>query len=200
MEDRDKQIAALELFNEKAKKLLQQNFIKELTDAKTGILLSFDKKDDASLETVVTRRGPSQETIDAFVLTFRFFIQNNESTSLSNIANIYENSITDLFTKNLFITARNVINEFLDSPSKLGLSQNGVAPTNREIMKTFVYGELAHSDEEKSKKYKEWMSVSRLAPVFDAAFVFILAEFINVIYYIAILNQYAIENLQNRDA
>jgi hypothetical protein len=38
----------------------------------------------------IQRTGPHDESVDAFLLTFRFFIQDNESSSFRNMAQLYE--------------------------------------------------------------------------------------------------------------
>ena len=78
-------VAALDLFNEKARKLEGLSFTRILASQKTGVTLSWKEGDPVTIE----RSGPDDEAIDAFVLTLRFFIQDNESTSLRNLANLY---------------------------------------------------------------------------------------------------------------
>jgi hypothetical protein len=54
-------------FTEKADKLVNSTFSKEMT-GKTGIYLSWEEN-----KQIVVNIGPNGEFIDAFVLTFRFF-------------------------------------------------------------------------------------------------------------------------------
>ena len=184
------------MFNEKADKLLSLSFVKELTHPKTGILLSGAKNEKGSLDLTVARKGPSRESIDAFVLTFRFFIQDNENSSFKNIASVYEKLDNDEFSKSGFIAARKYINDFLDSPNGLNISHNGRRLTNRDILETFVYGGLAHANEEKQKIYKEWMEFPPAAALFEAAFVLILGKILNAINYISIINEDVIKELK----
>lgn len=192
-----KQIGALELFNEKASKLFSLNFVKEVTYPKTGVLISGAKNEKGSLDWTVTRKGPSQDSIDAFVLTFRFFIQDNEKSSFKNIASIYEELDNDQFSKNGFNAARKYINDFLDSLCAFNVTHNGKHITNREIMETFVYGGLAHANEKKQIIFKEWMEFPPSAALFEAAFVFILVRVLNAIDYISVINESVIKGLKN---
>jgi hypothetical protein len=86
----EKHIEALELFNEKADKLLDSAFVGALVSGKTEATISGRRQENGSFEITPVLRGPSPEAVDAFVLTFRFFIQDNETTSLRSIATIYE--------------------------------------------------------------------------------------------------------------
>lgn len=83
-------IKSLSLFNEKASKLSRLSFTKEIFKCSTGVTIKINRKNDGFYELTQERRGPFEEAIDAFVLTIRFFIQDNESVSLRNIAKIYE--------------------------------------------------------------------------------------------------------------
>ena len=98
------------LFNEKAEKLLKLSFTKDIFNKDSGVHFSW-KRDEALK---VKRTGPGDEAIYAFVLTFRFFIQDNEKISFRNIARIYTNLDIENNLKREFDSARNFINEYLD--------------------------------------------------------------------------------------
>ena len=76
-------IRALKLFNEKADKLFNSEFIKKLCSKKCGFTLFFKKGISGTL------RGPNETSIEAFATTFRFFIQDNEPSSIRNLSKIY---------------------------------------------------------------------------------------------------------------
>jgi hypothetical protein len=82
----EKHIEALQLFNEKADKLLNSAFVRALASGKTEATISGHRQDNGSFEISSELRGPPPEAVEAFVLTFRFFVQDNETTSLRNIA------------------------------------------------------------------------------------------------------------------
>ncbi len=75
----------IRLFNEKAEKLKRCSFTSTVFNQKTGVHISAKKGEPVRIE----RNGPNEEAIDAFVLTFRFFIQNNEKISFRNLAELY---------------------------------------------------------------------------------------------------------------
>ena len=69
-------VTILELFNEKADKLLRSHFLKS---ALTELRISYSMETTPNGEVYKTEyHGPDSEATDAFVLTFRYFIQNNE--------------------------------------------------------------------------------------------------------------------------
>jgi hypothetical protein len=59
---------SLKLFNEKADKLMSLGFTKKIFGEKSGF--TFSAKKDGPV--VFQRYGPESESIDAFVLTYRF--------------------------------------------------------------------------------------------------------------------------------
>jgi hypothetical protein len=69
-------IDALKLFNEKAVKLGGSDFLKK---AVSGQMIRLKQSLKFPIE--VVGDGPNQESIDAFVLTFRFFIQDKHPQS-----------------------------------------------------------------------------------------------------------------------
>lgn len=74
------------LFNEKADKLEDLSFTKELENS--GVTISGKLGQPVQAQ----RHGPDDESIDAFVLTMRFFVQDNEITSFRNMADLYAHS------------------------------------------------------------------------------------------------------------
>ena len=191
-----KQITALQLFNEKAEKLRQSSFMKALSAGNSAVTVRSTWKDDGTSEVKSERRGPSLEAIDAFALTFRFFIQDNERSSFRNIAAVYDAATIAQELKGRFKSGRDYVKKFLDSPNCLGISHNDVRPTNREVMDVFMYGGLAHANPEKYKRFKEWMAFPPTAHRFELCFTLIMANVVYVIMYIAGVNREAIKELE----
>lgn len=168
-------VEALSLFNQKVEKLESLSFISkavEGTNASISWRESFDGYGDLSTE----RIGPTTESIDAFILTFRFFIQKNEICSLQNLSKLY-----DIFLKNNelridFEKARSAINKFLDSGPQLDINFNGESLTYRKIMDIIIFGDLSHANKEKKEKFKQWMN-SPLSSFIENALVSTLVIF-----------------------
>jgi len=192
MEDPHDEIASLKLFNEKAFKLQQSTFLQSIIADPPGLKLSGEKKRDGSFSMSAEALGPTQDSTEAFVLTFRFFIQDNEVTSLHNMARLYERSSLPQELRDRFHSARAAINDLLDRPNLINISHNGETPTNRSVLNVFVYGGLAHANPEAYRLYKDWMSFPPAAVFFRTCFTSLLSYLLEAIVFIAKLNEEAI--------
>jgi hypothetical protein len=122
------EIKALRLFLEKEDRLWEYSYAQTVVNEPSGLTISFDQDQGPSS----VRRGPAGESIDAYILTLRYFMQNNESISIKNMSN----HINSLLAKGLITEAqasrweevRNALNQFLDSPTFISL--NGEQLTN----------------------------------------------------------------------
>ena len=194
-----KDLDAMILFNEKVDKLNNNSFTKKITSENFGIRIS-TKKDET---TVIEKILPTDEEIESFVLTIRFFCQDNESSGeSSSIGKLADNTYSKLpdnrEEKIEFISARNKLNEYLDSPDKsLKMSYNGKVLTPRKIFDTILYGELAHSNKAKRVKYKEWMSHPIFGPILEAEFVLILSKILSCVLFIQTINESLINDYDN---
>lgn len=163
------------LFTNKAKKLLNSSFVKSYQD-NSGVDFSWKHGD----KPLINQRGPAQEKIDAFVLTFRFFIQKNEPISFFSMAEAFELDFVSDDLKKEFFDAKNHLNSYLDANTMFKIGEH---ITRRELLYVFIYGELSHSDKEKREKYSDWMSNEFLAAFMKNEFTSILFEVLNVISY-----------------
>lgn len=197
MSEVEDQMVALRLFNEKVNELLELSFVKAVTDPNAGFSLSGKRQEDGSFKMESTVRGPTVEAVKAFVLTFRFFIQDNETISLRNIASLYDSNNIDPQQRAYFQSARNEVNKMLDAPNFLNLNYNGVTPTNRQVMDIFVYGGLAHANPEKYKTYKDWMSFPPAAVILQSCFNKILGHILQALAYIQQVNETTLQQLTN---
>jgi hypothetical protein len=187
----ENQIATLKFFNQKAERLFATRYV-QFQQERRKLSVNLSQKRGEALK--VTKDLPDQDAIDAFLLTFRFFNQNNEPTSLDNMEKLYETLKIDEKTKNEFKELRQALNNSLDTPDPIFVI-NGVSPTFREIMDVFIYGGLAHSNKEKRKKYEQWQS-SPLFALFEQEFCYTLFGFLSAIKHATIINQQAIDELE----
>jgi len=146
-------VNSLKLFNEKAEKLERLSFIETISKYSSGFSIKINKREDGLYDLIQERRGPLEEAIDAFVLTIRFFIQDNEATSFRNLARLYECAPVDKEIKNDFINVRRQLNEYLDSNSGMAITVNEETLNHRKILDIVIYGGLSHADPE--KKWEE---------------------------------------------
>ena len=134
---------ALLLFNEKAERLERSGFVKHLDETP----LTFSVTPGGADATVSTT-APGEDPLDAFVLTFRFFLQDNEPSSFHRLAEIYETLPIPEALRKKFRNGRANLNAFLDSPVSMGIviKGNTIGPTRRERLDIFLYGHLSHAD------------------------------------------------------
>ena len=140
------------LFSEKAEKLLNSSVRHFLEQGKVPFRLSARIGEPLQIET----NSPPDESLEAFVLTLRFFIQDNEATSIRNMSKlIAELPISDMIKERVQEGRKN-FNSGLGRPCEIMV--DGVHLTNGEIFDTFIYGHLAHANERKRRLYGSWAS------------------------------------------
>lgn len=183
-------IKALQLFNEKADKLEGLSFTKGL--AASGVTISVKLGEPIQAQ----RHGPDDESIDAFVLTMRFFVQDNETTSFRNMAGLYAEMPVDQELIDKFNDARTKTNATLDKPSPIKL--NNAELTYRAIYEVFLWGGLAHANPKKKAVYDTWVPNPILFPLLQNEFVYALGILLNMIFFTRALNKAALGQLQNK--
>jgi hypothetical protein len=130
--DKSGALRTLQLFNDKADKLESLDFVRAVRADKFGYTIT--GKPDGSF--TVERHGPSDEAVDAFVLTYRFFVQDNEPTSFRRMAALYESLPVDTPWKQGAQDTRQQLNSFLDGPSHFVVANHQI--TRRELHDTFL--------------------------------------------------------------
>ena len=189
-------IKTLELFNEKAEKLARLSFIETIFKYNSGVSIKISKREDGLYDLIQERRGPLEEAIDAFVLTIRFFIQNNEPISFRGIAEIYDIAPIEKKLKEEFISLRNQIKAYLDSNSEFVMAINEETLNHRKILDIVIYGGLSHANIEKKKKY-DFLMKSPLKAMIENDFVCSLTILFKAIKSICDLNKIVIEILES---
>jgi hypothetical protein len=131
----------LEIFLEGADELSGSRFADQVRNGiRVGMLLVPE-----GIETRVA--GPEHEATKAFLLTLRAFGQDNDQTSLRNIAARVRALAVSQSSKDRFLTSRENFNAFLDSPLNVLVPDND-ADTKRKVFEAFLYGIYAHKAEE----------------------------------------------------
>ena len=184
-------IARLKLFNIKAKRLLDSRFMKYILEKKR---ISFGVHVERGKKVETSRTLPDQDAVDAFVLTFRYFIQNNEKCSFGNLAKTYSKPFIPIEMRKEYSEARKRLNEYLDSPASLKFGDEPLS--RRRVLDVFVYGGLAHAKPKKKEVFDKWMEHSIVRGFFEAEFVSILFFALRIIQYVAGLNARVIEVLK----
>ena len=185
------------LFNEKAEKLQDLNFTKYMFQQKSGVIFSGERVSEDSNKFVLKEKviGPKAESIDAFVLTFRFFYQNNEISSINNLAKAYTNLNISNTLKNDFHRARIKLNKYLDDPTQIKIVYNERTLIRREILDIFVYGGLAHANKKKKAVYDSWKGMVGFWGIVQNQFHVILVTFFKYVNYFKNLNYRVIKEI-----
>ena len=188
--EKEEIIESLRLFNEKHDKLMSLGFVKKIFEEKIGFTMSVKK--DAPVD--FQRHGPEGESIDAFVLTYRFFIQDNEMISFRNMSKIYDEMGITQDKKKAFEGIRETINTFLNSNSMLIIKDKKY--TNREIQDIFIYGGLSHANETKKRIFDSWKKDQLIFEILENEFVGVLVNILNAIQAIARLNLNVLKEIE----
>lgn len=192
-------ISILENFNHKANKIKNFSFKEKYINPGNSVAISGQKNgDDFTID--IEEIKVEDEAVEAIVLTLRFFIQNNEKTSLMNMSKLYKESsylhnLSDEFEK-----LRSRINNILS------LSVQPQPPTHsfenplkiQDIQDVFMYGSLAHSNKKKSLIYSSWMSNPITKVSYTHYFQKLVHEYIDVTNRIASLNNSLIQIFRNQ--
>lgn len=187
--DLNSAIKTLQLFNEKADKLEGLSFTKSL--GHSGLTISGKLGQSVQSQ----RYGPSDESIDAFVLTMRFFVQNNEDTSFKKMADLYAELPVDAQLVQKFNDAHAKTNADLDKLTPIKL--NNVELTYRAVFEVFLWGGLAHANSKKKAVYDSWAKNPILFPLLQNEFVYALGILLNMIFFTRAVNTATLKQLQS---
>jgi hypothetical protein len=192
--------ATLRLFNEKVERLQATRFAKKYADTVPEVFaewrsLSTSKGEGLSFEItgeVVSRLSKhDQDDIDAFVLTYRMFIQQNDRVSLASLGKVYARDWMPEEPRESFQHAMSVVDEYLDSPIALVVYDQTIS--RRQLVDTVLYGGLAHSDVKKEAVYRSWME-SGAAGFFWVDFVVTMKDMTKYLAFYRELNEAVLAN------
>ena len=185
----DGQIRILERFNEKVDRLRQGGFAEE--SAGGGAILEWRKGEGWDSIHV----GAASKTVEATVLTLRFFLVSNEDTSLRKMAELYPKLNIEPRLSRRFCKIRDQVNSYLDSPSNLAISDDGPM-THDEIFKVFINGDLAHANDAKAEAIYRSISQTPMFPAFEADFTQTVQLFMSALNEMQRLNCEALDQLR----
>lgn len=175
----------LKVFVEKARKLNSLSLTKSVKES-GGVGLHYYW--EAGKENILIElRGPDDEAIDAFVLTLRLFLQDNERISFHSMAlKILDDPDLSANLKVFFSKARALLNQYLDEHTEPLLNIDTGAPlTRRHIMDVFLYGGLAHTNKDKKLEFDRWKSIPFFFPFTQNEFNCILLSVFGIIDHVS---------------
>lgn len=165
-------IESFELLIEKTEKLKSYNFIKNPK------LSSFEWSDNDGNETLMIN-GHSDESIEAFILTYRFFFDKKEHCSFFWLFNnvLDDPGLSDNW-KNEFCFFRQNLNKYLNSYPDFKVTNSFYQSpmTNKDILDLFLYCDLSHATwvPDNRKKFNKLMSTKISKGFFKTQFIVIL--------------------------
>jgi len=180
----DDDLESMRLFNEKVNVLRESSFAREMFTKPTGLTIGYREG--------VTRtevRGPDQDAINAAVLTLRFFIQDNERTSLRNMADTFGRYRERSDRVDAFLSGRRTLNEFLDASTEPRIVINQDVLTSRRVLEMVIYGERAHSNETSRKKMKPIRANPIASAIVENEFNYIVSHVLKALFFLQVQNQ-----------
>lgn len=174
----------LRLYNEQAGVMLCSRFAAAMFGQVSGVQLSWEEGGTVEAEV----KGPDEEAVRAFVLTFRMFFKDGDGISFREMAAIYDSASVPGNLHDDYRWAREAINQVLDSPTMFNV--NGERVTHKRLLDVFLYGGgLAHANPDKRAVYQLWSSQPVLFALMRNEFAVTMAEFFNHVRFVSELNR-----------
>jgi hypothetical protein len=195
-------LEVLGLFNEKVARLESTGLAQFLEQSMPNVTMKMDQVTSStqvgsSVEIVgrvwSTLDNIDQDTIDAFVLTYRMFVQRNDRASLDSLRKIYDRSWMPDEAAESFRKAMSQVENFLDSTLEVQFAQ-GEEITRRRLVDVLLYGVLAHSNPEKEREFRLWTSSGGLTGFVWAEFIVTLEQMLFYLKFFRELNEAVIAN------
>jgi hypothetical protein len=181
----------LEQYIEKAHKLRDFEFVEHAKSIGRG--WSATKNDNG--EWVMEFGIPDVKEQDAFLLTFRMFVQKNESISFPNIHGLLRDKGLSTELQEGIKSARQAYFNYLNGHSDYTVKLFDGHPTRMQMLETVLYGGLAHgNDLETVERFKNWSRDDIRANLLIQEFTAILLQILVFINHIAELSEKELES------
>ena len=129
----------------------------------------------------------NQDEINAFVLDYRQFTQNNDPISIGNLAIIYSSPWVPQGARQRFEEARAKLKRERNRASLISFGDQPLVMG--ELIDTVVYGGLAHTNPEKAAAFEAWEK-SGIMGIIWAEFFAYLRGFMDVLKFFRLLNSH----------
>jgi hypothetical protein len=187
---KEEALRRLRLFNEKAEKLQRGGFVQKVFRKDHGVTIHFGENQPVTVE----KRGADEGAIDALSLTLRFFFQKRDNISLEQISEVYEHLPVSNEDKDKARRGFHNFQSFLDKPT--GISFHGQSLTNRTILETLLYGNLAHTNDDKRRLYEDWVAAAPFDMLMEFCFEGVAAGVLQFIVEFKDFNNRTIQRLE----
>jgi len=176
----------LKLFNKKFNDLSESSFIQVHLHDATLIL-----KMDGNIQV------PEKDMLKAFILDFRFFVQQNEKCSLKYLGDThYPKLKISKEIKSDFKAQRHHFNSHLEMPTNFGENPENRYTLN-DILWNYFYGKYAHANNKTKRDMVEsWKESEYFKSIIEYAFRSVLTDLYEILKSIRDINQKAIEEIQ----
>jgi hypothetical protein len=162
MNDAERQIEQLELFNEKVNEFRESSFADAIFAPDSGLSISVAVGKVATVE----RRGPNTDSIKAWAPTIRLLISAKERISFVQMRALYAELVTSgKCPAKPGSELLQHVEQFLERPlhevtqiHMEPLQINGQEPSVRMFLEQFLYGDILHLDRDKRRNYVNWRS------------------------------------------
>jgi hypothetical protein len=190
----EEKLQKLKLFNEKAEVLRRRNFVKQVFRPDHGVTVKFNFDPQAGpLGIESERRGADEESLHAFAITFRFFVQPGDGITIEQIAEIYESLPVEDRAKQSARNAADSLKSYLDSTTEVAF--NGKTITRQRLFDVFMYGNMAHAKDDKRLEYESWMQHPLTAAILPTFLEETIASLTNCILSFHEMNERTIQQL-----
>jgi hypothetical protein len=197
-----RQLDTLRAFNSKVDRLEQTRFWHRYENLTPNVIMkmedvTFEKTGTASMA-IIGRIDAwleefDQDEIDAFVLTFRMFTQDNDRISLRKLSEIYASHwMRGGNAQECFEDARNGLNDHLDSAATVMFGNDRISV--RQIADIVIYGGLAHTNEEKFGIFESWKQSGIMGFIWAEFFAY-ARHAVEILQYLRGLNQGILDHI-----
>jgi len=196
------QLDVLRHFNRKVERLEQSGFCRRFDNETPNVIAKFkDVKFEKTGDTTFNIVGRidswledfNQDEIDAFVLTFRLFTQDNDRISLHRLSKIYASDwMTGSNARECFEDARKDFNDYLDGAATVMFGDDHISI--RQIADIVIYGGLAHTNAQKSDIFENWKQSGIMGFIWAEFFAY-ARHAIEILRYVRGLNSSILENV-----
>jgi hypothetical protein len=185
----DTAIDTLSVFNRKAEKLNGLRFMASVRENKLNYEILFSSEGP-----VITRNLPEGEETDAFLLTFRLFLQSNDRISVGRIAGLYNELPVAADLRAKVERIRHQMNDYLDGLGAVVFKTGRV--TRRNIVDVFLHGDLGHTDAAKGLTLREWLRDPVIGVQMEMEFHLALGAVTQAVFWLRQCNLEAISQLR----
>jgi hypothetical protein len=192
---------ALLLFNEKAERLQRSALLRRLKRGPLTIkLVMVPGKQRKAVASPI-----SDDSLDAFLLTLRFFLQDNESSSFRNMAKHYDSLPLPQELRDRFHAIRERLNGFLDAPSAIGIVRKGEAAalSRRNVLEAYLWGERAHRTHSNSVTHRALRDWLKQDPMYERLsrlqLAVLLGDLAQIIGFVRTLNLESLKHLDHAE-